>query len=99
MVYKALDSEKLEMAAEIFKCFGNPIRIRIIDALENKKLRVMELSELLGYPQPIISQQLKILKSVNIVQKVREGRSYCYALTNKHFSEMVKCVRDCQKIK
>ena len=49
MVYKALDSEKLEMAAEIFKGFGNPVRIRIIDALENKKKKsVMELSELLG---------------------------------------------------
>lgn len=89
------DSEKIEKAAEIFKGFGNPIRIRIIDALIDKNFRVMELSELLELPQPIISQQLKILKSAGIVHRVREKQSYLYGLTNPYFSEMIKCMRGC----
>ena len=64
---KKLETEKLEQAAEVFKGFGNPIRIRIIDALRSRNLRVMEISDQLGYSQPIISQQLKILKSAGIV--------------------------------
>jgi len=95
MTVKPFDDENLEQAAEVFKGFGNPIRIRIIDALQNKKLRVMELSDLLGYSQPIISQQLKILKSVGVVQKVKEGRSNRYALTSGHYSDMIKCMRGC----
>lgn len=88
-----VDLSKLEAAAEVFKGFGNPIRLRIIDALQDGSMRVMELSELLGYPQPIISQQLKILKSVGIVQKTREGSSFCYKLTKPSYSDMIKCIR------
>ena len=95
MILKNFDIDKLEQASEIFKGFGNPIRIKIIDALQNKKLRVMELSELLDYPQPIISQQLKILKSVGVVHKVKEARSYKYTLTSQHFSDMIKCMKGC----
>lgn len=95
MSMNKFDDEKLEAAAEVFKGYGNPMRIRIIDALQNKKLRVMELSELLGYSQPIISQQLKILRGVGIVHKIREGRNNCYALTSEHYSEIIKCMRGC----
>ena len=87
--------EKFDHAADIFKGFANPIRIRIIDALRSKNLRVMELAEKLGYSQPIISQQLKILKSAGIVQRVRENQSYQYELTNPHFADIMKCMRSC----
>ena len=87
--------EKYNHAAEIFKGFANPIRIRIIDALRNKNLRVMELAETLGYSQPIISQQLKILKSAGIVQRIRENQSYQYELTNPHFADIMRCMRSC----
>ena len=95
VVKKKVNAEKLELAAEIFKGFGNPIRIMIIDALQDKNLRVMELSELLKYPQPIISQQLKILKSAGIVHKVHEGRNNCYALSSNQYSQMIKCMQRC----
>ena len=98
MVLMKVDNEKIEEASEIFKGFGNPIRIRIIDALENKNLRVMEISDLLDLSQPIISQQLKILKSVGIVHRIRERQSYRYGLTNPHFSEIIKCMKSCMKI-
>ena len=87
--------EKLEQAAEVFKGFGNPVRILIIDSLRDKSLRVMELSKLLGYSQPIISQQLKILRSAGIVYKVRKGNCSRYSLTNDHFSQLIKCMKSC----
>ncbi len=90
-----IDSEKMERASEIFKGFGNPIRIKIIDALAEENLRVMELSELLGYSQPIISQQLKILKSVGIVRRIRENQAYQYSLADAHYSDMIKCMGGC----
>ena len=92
------DNEKIEKATEIFKGFSNPIRIRIIDALKDKNLRVMALSDLLNLSQPIISQQLKILKSAGIVHKVREKQSYRYGLTDPHFSEIIKFMKVCLKI-
>ena len=95
MLSKPFDEGKLETASEVFKGFGNPIRIKIINALREKNMRVMELSDLLGYSQPIISQQLKILKGVGIVHKVKESGSSNYALTSSHYSDMIKCMRGC----
>jgi ArsR family transcriptional regulator len=92
-----IDQEKIERAAEIFKGFCNPIRIKIIDALKDKSLRVMDLADLLGYSQPIISQQLKILKGAGIVHKVRDEQCYQYCLTNPHFSEIIMCMQGCLK--
>ena len=90
-----IDQKKIEKASEIFKGFGNPIRIRIINILKDKSLRVKDISELLDYSQPIISQQLKILKGAGIVHRVRKKQNYLYELTDPHFSEMIKCMKGC----
>jgi len=95
MAFQNVDQKKIEYAAEIFKGFGNPIRIRIIDALQGTSLRVMDLEVQLGFPQPIISQQLKILKGAGIVQKVREKGTCRYRLTNSHFVDLIKCMSGC----
>ena len=95
MNFKKVDQKKLEYASDVFKGFGNPIRILIIDALQDKGLRVKDLSELTGYPQPIISQQLKILKGAGIVHKIKDSGNFCYELTKHHFVDMIKCMRGC----
>ncbi len=95
MMYTKGNEKKIERASEIFKGFGNPVRIKIIAALRDNNLRVMELAEMLGCPQPIISQQLKILKAVGIVQRIRDDQSYRYSLTNPHFSDMINCMEGC----
>jgi len=95
MIFQNVDQKKIEYAADIFKGFGNPIRIRIIDALQGTSLRVKDLEVQLGFPQPIISQQLKILKGAGIVQKVREKGAYRYQLTNRHFVNLIKCMSGC----
>ena len=95
MVFQNVDQKKLEYAADIFKGFGNPLRIRIIDALQGKSLRVKDLEAQLEIPQPIISQQLKILKGTGIVQRVREKETYRYRLTNRHFVNLIKCMSGC----
>ncbi len=95
MVFQNINQNKIEYASGIFKGFGNPIRIRIIDALMGTSLRVKELSDQLGYPQPIISQQLKILKGTGIVKKVREKGTYRYQLTNLHFVDLIECIKKC----
>ncbi len=91
-----VNPKKIEKAAEIFKGFGNPIRIRIIDLLKDRgSLRVKEISEELNFSQPIISQQLKILKGNGIVSRVKKKHSYMYELTDPHFADMIKCMKGC----
>ena len=87
--------EKLQFASEVFRAFGNPVRLRILDALKGDKIRVTELAEMLDYPQPIISQQLRILKNAGIVQKVRDGNNYYYTLTDVNYTFVIQCVKKC----
>jgi ArsR family transcriptional regulator len=89
------DIEKIDQAADIFKAFGNTMRIRIIDALQDKEMRVKDIAMILGCPQPIVSQQLKILRGAGIVKKIMDGRSFQYALTDQHYSLMIKCMKGC----
>jgi DNA-binding transcriptional ArsR family regulator len=88
-------TEKLEQAADIFKGFSNPIRIRIITALIENSLRVMDLANELQCSQPIISQQLKILKSAGIVQRTRIDKNYMYELSSSNFAEIIRCMKGC----
>ena len=92
------DIEKFEKAAEIFKGFANPVRVRIIDALTDGSLRVFELADKLGCTQPIISQQLKILKSAGIVRRIRVDQTYLYELSDPHYADMIRCMRGCLKM-
>ncbi len=95
MLSQIFTTDQITSAAEVFKAFGNPVRIRIIDALIHRNLRVMELAELLGCPQPIVSQQLKILRNAGIVDRLRDGVSSRYTLADPHFADMIRCMSGC----
>ncbi len=89
------NTDKFEQAADIFKGFSNPIRIRIISELIQNSLRVMDLAKVLGCSQPIISQQLKILKSAGIVRRIRLDKNYVYKLSNKRYADIIRCMKGC----
>ena len=87
--------EKIEKAAAIFKGLGNVLRIKIINTIQDKELKVKDIAESLGYEQPFISQQIKILKIIGIIKRVKSEEGYRYKLTNPHFSKIIKCMRNC----
>jgi len=87
------DQDALDRAAEIFRGFGNPVRLRVIGALKGGGLRVKDIGDAIRCPQPIVSQQLKILRSVGIVKRTREGDTWRYCLANPHYADMLACIR------
>lgn len=90
--------DKFEQAADIFKGFSNPIRIRIIHALTGGSQRVMDLAKMLNCSQPIVSQQLKILKSAGIVQRIRVDKTFVYELADPQYADIIRCMRGCLKM-
>jgi ArsR family transcriptional regulator, arsenate/arsenite/antimonite-responsive transcriptional repressor len=86
--------QMIELVA-LFKALGDPTRMRLIRMLASgmaTKVSVIELAQKLGISQPAVSQHLKILKNVGIVEPQREGY-YVYYLINtdtlKHYKEMI----------
>ncbi|GAB6077117.1 ArsR/SmtB family transcription factor [Desulfurobacterium crinifex] len=56
--------------AKLFEILSNPIRIGIIVALASGPKKPKEIRELLGVPQPLLSQHASILKEMGIIEKV-----------------------------
>lgn len=70
--------------SEFFKFFGDTTRIRIIQILLGKEESVCEIAEQLNLEQSVVSHQLRILRTANLVKPRREGRKIFYSLDDEH---------------
>ena len=61
-----------------FNAVAEPKRRKIIDTLGAAERSVNEIVELLGWPQPMVSKHLSVLKKVGLVRERREGRQRLY---------------------
>src|SRR4026209_809485 len=66
--------------AQFFRALAPPTRIRILAALGRRERTVQELQEELALDQPVVSQQLAVLRHQGIVSAQKEGPSVRYAL-------------------
>ncbi|MDM1047954.1 MULTISPECIES: ArsR/SmtB family transcription factor [Sphingobacterium] len=93
--------------ASLLKVLGHPARIAILQHIINQKACICnDLVEELGLAQATISQHLKELKSIGIIQGSIEGKSVCYCIDehvwkdfqkefNVFFNQEVKVNRCC----
>ena len=76
--------ETLRKAAEVFRLFGDPTRIRILSALSEGEMCVCCLCDLLSMSQSAVSHQLSILKASRLIKSRREGKQIYYSLDDAH---------------
>ncbi len=79
----------LQFKAEFFKALANPLRIRILDELREKELTVTEIKERLEVELPHVSQQLRILKSKNLVTARKQGNNIYYSCSDQAIFELL----------
>ena len=85
-----LTDETASALAETFKVLGDPTRVRILDALSRAEVPVCDLAELLGLSQSAVSHQLRLLRSMRLVQSRRDGRHIYYVLDDDHIAKLFK---------
>ena len=83
------DDDKLYDLAELFKCFGDSTRIRILFALFESEMCVCDIATTLDMTQSAVSHQLKILKQAKLIDFRREGKSVIYKLADDHVSSII----------
>ncbi|PRD54600.1 ArsR/SmtB family transcription factor [Sphingobacterium gobiense] len=67
--------------ASLFKVVAHPARVAILQYIINQKTCICnDLVEELGLAQATISQHLKELKSIGIIQGTIEGKAVCYCI-------------------
>jgi DNA-binding transcriptional ArsR family regulator len=93
-----LDAVKLEAAASKLRAMAHPMRIAIIELLnEKEKMNVTEIYEALNIEQAAASHHLNILKSKGVVMAKRNGKQIFYTLRNNALIEIVTCINKCNE--
>jgi len=90
-----LDIDKLELAASKLRAIAHPMRIAIIDLLNEKQLSVTEIYEKLDIEQASASHHLNILKTKGVLASRRNGKKIYYSLKNQTLSEIIECINRC----
>lgn len=84
-----LFTDKQNQIAQLAKVFGHPARVAILEHLFKIDSCVCgDLVSEIGLAQPTISQHLKELKKLGLIQGTIEGTSVCYCINSVIWSEM-----------
>jgi DNA-binding transcriptional ArsR family regulator len=76
--------------AEFFKALGHPARLKIVHFLLSQKQCVCNVMvDELDLAQATVSQHLKVLKEVGIIQGTIEGTSVCYCINRETWNTII----------
>lgn len=93
---KDLKVEQLERAAGMLKALAHPMRIAILNFLEDgKRMTVSEIHEKLKIEQSTTSHHLGILKDKGVLSSKREGKNTFYYIKNDSLSKIMECLNNC----
>jgi DNA-binding transcriptional ArsR family regulator len=77
-----LNDTMTELVAKRFRALGEPMRLRILQALEDGEKPVGDIVDLLEASQPNISKHLKALCQEGLVNRRRKGLNVCYSIAD-----------------
>ena len=73
---------ELESVAAQFRMLGEPMRLKILQALCQKPLAVGEIVTATGATQSNISRHLALLTSAGVITRQKNGQFVYYAMSN-----------------
>ncbi|MFA5909562.1 MAG: metalloregulator ArsR/SmtB family transcription factor [Vicinamibacterales bacterium] len=79
--------------AQFFRALAHPVRIKILEILARGDRSVQELQESLGLGQPVVSQQLTVLRNQGLVTSQKQGVSVRYALRDPTINDLLDVAR------
>jgi DNA-binding transcriptional ArsR family regulator len=77
-----LPDELAELIARRFRAIGEPLRIRLLDALRDGELTVNELAERTGASQQNVSKHLALLADAGILARRKDGTRVFYRVAD-----------------
>lgn len=91
MAYRESVTHDLENYANILKAIAHPLRIAIIELLDEKDgMSVTSIYEKLGIEQAVASHHLGILKNKGVLVSSRAGKNMIYQLRHKQISQVMR---------
>ncbi|MEV5506736.1 ArsR/SmtB family transcription factor [Streptomyces orinoci] len=79
--------------ADFFRMLGHPVRIRVLELLQDGPKPVRELLAAIGVEPSSLSQQLAVLRRSGMVTAAREGSTVVYSLAGGEVAELLATAR------
>lgn len=84
---RPLPEALVELIAQRFRVIGEPMRIRLLDALRDGPMTINELTEALGASQQNVSKHVGVLAQAGIVAREKDGtRVRCHIADDSIFA-------------
>lgn len=85
----SLDAVTAKSVATTLQALATPSRLRILATLADGPRPVGELADAVGMERSAVSQQLRLLRNLGLVEGERHGRQVVYALFDDHVAELI----------
>ena len=82
----------VELIAQRFRVIGEPMRIRLLDALRDGERSVGQLTEALEATQQNVSKHLGVLHQAGVVSRRKDGNHVLYAIADPSVFELCESV-------
>ena len=87
-----LPATLVELIAQRFRVIGEPMRIRLLDALRDGPLTINELADALGASQQNVSKHVGVLAQAGIVARERDGNRVRCSIADETIFELCELV-------
>jgi ArsR family transcriptional regulator len=87
--------EDIVRATNALKAMAHPLRLKILCALQDEELPVLEIVQQVGSSQSNISQHIDILRTKDIVESRRDGNKILCKVKDR---EILKLVANMQEV-
>jgi ArsR family transcriptional regulator len=91
---RELSDEALSLIASRFRLLGEPLRLKILNALRDGELSVTELVEETGAGQANVSKHLGLLLTGGLVARRKEGNLAYYYIADETIFQLCETVCD-----
>jgi ArsR family transcriptional regulator len=79
--------------AELFRTLGHPVRVQVLELLQDGPRAVHELLGEIDVEPSNLSQQLAVLRRAGIVVSTREGATVRYSLGTSDVADLMRAAR------
>lgn len=83
-----------EAKAELFRLLGHPVRIRVLELLQDGPRPVRQLLAAIEVEPTGLSQHLAVLRRSGLVTAQREGSTVVYALAGGRVAGLLRAARE-----
>lgn len=92
MAGKTLNDKTLELVAERFRLLGDPVRLRLLQALGEGERSVADIVATTGVAQASASKHLQLLLRGGLVQRRRQGMYVYYKVADARVFDLCDVV-------